>query len=179
MIDRELNNWFVDGPFDVDFLPGDDMCQCADEESGCKVATVTKGAMFHGHTEAVYLNKMLKTSFIHGFQFYRDALSESCKHVYGAEDVSSTAASDKSGISKVVVWFLGDFSSFCFFFFLLRLILGEGRGRAEGSVHLTAARRACRWFFGSCESMILQDVGLVERLLTFCSPLYFGDPSTF
>ena len=99
MIDRELNNWFVDGPFDVDTLPGDDMCQCADEESGCKVATVTKGAMFHGHTEAVYLNKMLKTSFIHGFQFYRDALSESCKHVYGAEDVSSTAASDKSGIS--------------------------------------------------------------------------------
>ena len=115
MIGRELNNWFVDGPFDVDTLPGDDMCQCADEESGCKVATVTKGTMFHGHTEAVYLNKMLKTSFIHGFQFYRDALSESCKHVYGAEDVSSTAASDKSGISKVVVWFLGDFSSFCFF----------------------------------------------------------------
>jgi len=52
-------------------LLGDDMCDnvpMRSVESGCKVAAVTKGTTVHGHTEAVYLNKMLKRerSFIHG-----------------------------------------------------------------------------------------------------------------
>jgi len=109
-----MNNWWsseswITGFGRNDNLLGDDMCDnvpMRSVESGCKVAAVTKGTTVHGHTEAVYLNKMLKREkFYSRGQFigtrYQKAVNTSMARWTWAQQ----RLRDKSGISKVVVWF--------------------------------------------------------------------------